>query len=194
MNDKRKIILASQSPRRKELLQMLGLKFNVVPSNIDEKLNPRLQPASQAEQLSLQKAQKIAEKHPDALIIAADTFVTLNKEILGKPSSIPDAKKMLEKLSGKTHMVITGFTIIDTATNKIITKSSTTKVSFRKISTKEIDAYVKREHVLDKSGSYAIQGPASVFVEKIEGEFFNIVGLPLYMIVLELKRFGIQVL
>lgn len=173
---------------------MIGISPKVVPSNIEEKLNPRLKPRSQAEALSLQKAKRAAEKYSDAIILAADTFVTISDQILGKPASIPEAKRMLRKLSGKTHLVITGFTIIDTKTKKEITKSSETKVTFRKLSAKEIDAYVKKEHVLDKSGSYAIQGLACVFIKEIEGDFFNIVGLPLYMVVLELKRLGISVL
>lgn len=190
----KKIILASSSPRRKELLEGIGLKFKVRPSNIPEKMNPRLGPRSQAENLSLQKAKAAAESVKDSIIIAADTIVVLNKEIIGKPASIEHAKKTLKKLQGKMHIVITGFTILDTATGKSITKSVTTKAYMRKLTAKEIDAYLKKEHVLDKAGSYAMQNLGAVLFEKIEGDYFNIAGLPLRALAIELKKFGIYIL
>ncbi len=157
-------------------------------------MNPRLGPRAQAEYLSQQKAKAVSERVKHAIIIAADTLVVLNKEIIGKPSSVEQAKKMLKKLSGKTHTVITGFTIIDTASNKTTTKSSQTKVFIRKLSKKEIDAYVKKEQTLDKAGGYAIQGIGSLLIEKIEGDFSNVVGLPLATLYQELKKFGIFLL
>ncbi len=190
----RQIILASQSPRRKKLLEQIGLKIKVVPSNIDEKLNPRLSPKGQAETLSLEKAEMVAEKYPDAVIIAADTIVDSNGDILGKPKSIDEAKRMIKKLQGKTHTVITGFTITNTATKKTITDSVETKVSFRKLNESEIKNYVKKENPMDKAGAYGIQGVGVTLLEKINGDFSNVVGLPLSKVIPALKKFGIDVL
>src|SRR5476651_2397127 len=145
----RKIILASLSPRRKQLLKQLELEFIVDPSLIEEVLNARLKPRGQVELLSQQKAQSLAKKYDDALIIAADTMVAIDDQVVGKPENIEDAKRMLRRLSGREHTVITGFTILDTKTKKKITKSSETKVFFKKLSQREIDAYVKHEKVLD---------------------------------------------
>jgi len=190
----KQIILASQSPRRKQLLDQLGLKYKVVTSNIDEKMNPRLKPRSQAENLSLQKAEKVANKYQNAIIIAADTLVVLKDEILGKPTSIQHAKKMLEKLSGKKHIVITGFTVFDTDSKKSTTDSVVTNVYMRKISKREIESYTAKEDVMDKAGAYAIQEKGAVFVEKIEGDFSNVVGLPLFQLMQTLTKFRITVL
>ena len=190
----RKIILASSSPRRKELLQSLGLRFRVAPSNVREVFNPRLHPARQAEELSKQKAEAVVKKFADSLIIAADTLVAVDNEILGKPKDLQDAKRILNKLNGKKQLVITGFTIVDTATGKIVTKSVITKLSMRKISVKEIEAYIKKENVFDKAGGYAIQGVGSIFFEKIEGDYNNVIGLPLFALSRELKKFGVEVL
>lgn len=190
----KKIILASSSPRRKELLTSIGVKFKAIKSNVDEKMNPRLGPASQAELLSQQKAEAVAERYDDAIIIGADTLIAIDNEILGKPKDLVDARRILKKLSGKMQKVITGFTIIDSETKKSITKSVETKVYMRSVSDKEITAYMKKEYTLDKAGGYAIQGVGSIFVEKIEGDYFNVVGLPLYTLTKELKKFGISVL
>jgi septum formation protein len=190
----KKIILASQSPRRKQLLTQLDVQFTVVPSYIEEKMNARLKPRSQAENLSLQKATTVAQKYKDAIIIAADTLVVIDNEILGKPKDVTDAKRMLKKLSGKTHVVITGYTIIDTETNKTITNSEESKVFMKKLSNKEIENYIKKENVFDKAGAYAIQGFGSLIIEKIEGDYSNVVGLPLFSMFHELKHFGISLL
>jgi len=190
----RKIILASSSPRRKELLQLLGLQLKVVKSDVDEKLNPRLGPQSQAEDLSRQKAEAVARKFPDAIVIGADTLVVIGTEIFGKPKDLVDAERMLKKLNGKMHEVITGFTIIDTKTGKRITKSVITKLLMRRLTSGEISAYIKRETVSDKAGSYAINGVGAIFFEKIVGDYYNIVGLPLYALSKELKRFGVKIL
>lgn len=190
----KKIILASSSPRRKELLESIGLKFSVKPSNIPETMNPRLGPRAQAEQLSRQKARAVGGRVKNSIIIAADSLIVFNKEIIGKPTSVQHAKRILKKFSGQTHTVITGFTILDTEKGKSMTKSVETKVTMRKVSQKEIEAYVKKEHVLDKAGAYAIQGVASIFFEKVDGDFFNVVGLPVQSLFQELKKFGVKVL
>lgn len=190
----RKIILASSSPRRKELLSMLGLQFRVVKSGVDEKLNPRLGPRAQAEALSKQKAQVVAEKYDDAIVIAADTLVVIDNEILGKPKDQADAQRMLKKINGKNQEVVTGFTVIDTKLNKSVTKSVSSKLFMRKVTVSEIDAYIKRETLSDKAGSYAINGIGAIFFERIDGDYYNIVGLPVFALSQELKRMGIKVL
>jgi septum formation protein len=190
----RQIILASQSPRRKKLLEQIGLKIKVVPSNIDEKLNPRLRPKGQAEELSLEKAKTVAQKYTDSIIISADTLVDINGDILGKPKNIDEAKRMIKKLQGKTHTVITGFTIMDTKSKKITTDSVETAVTFRKLTDKEIKTYISKEKPLDKAGAYGVQGIGATLVASITGDFFNIVGLPLSTIIPALKKFGIEVL
>lgn len=160
---KKKIILASGSPGRKALLSQMG------------------------------KAKDVAQRHKNAIIIAADTFCVLGKEILGKPHTKENAKIMLQKLSGKKHAVITGFTIIDTETGRQISKSIETEVIFSNISEKDIDDYISLGEPLDKAGAYAMQHRGGIFVERIEGDYFNIVGLPLPPLVAELKFFGINV-
>jgi septum formation protein len=194
------IVLASTSARRKTLLKQLGLKFTIIPSLVEEKLNPRLKPRGQAEALALLKAQSADEKyrerknHESYLIIAADTIISVDDEVLGKPKDEKDAKQMLRKLSGRRHCVITGFSIVDTDTRKIITRSVKTFVYFKKLGEREIREYVKREKLSDKAGAYAIQGLGAVFVEKIEGDYFNVVGLPLHALAIELGRLGVSIL
>jgi len=188
------IILASASPRREELLKIIGLKFKVEPSNCQENLSLDLEPQELAKSLSLEKARLVAQKHKNALVIAADTFIVFENKILGKPNTKTEAKDMLEILNGKRHLVITGFTVIDTDTGKAISKAVETKVYLKKLSPDEIDAYVKSEEPLDKAGAYAIQGLGSVIVEKIEGDYFNVIGLPLSALAESLKEFDVHVL
>ena len=188
------IILASASPRRKELLRLTRLKFRVDASAYEENLHLKLKPHKLARFLSKEKARRVAGKYKDAIIIAADTFIVFKNRFLGKPRSAAEAKKMLRALSGKAHSVITGFTIIDTGSNKTISRSVETKVYLKKLTAKEIDAYVGTKEPLDKAGAYAIQGLGSVIVRKIEGDYFNVIGLPLGSLVEGLKKFGISVL
>jgi len=190
----KKIILASQSPRRKQLLEQVGLKFEIDSSNYEEDMTLKMDPKKLVEHLSLGKAMDVAERHDDAIIISADTIVALDGEVFGKPKTAEGAKQMLRKFSGKAHVVLTGFTIIDTGTNKQISKSVETKVYFKNLSEKEIDAYVATGEPLDKGGGYAIQGLAALFVEKIEGDYFNIVGLPILPLSKELKNFSVDIL
>jgi septum formation protein len=215
----KKIILASSSPRRKKLLEQMGLEFSIEASNIIEKLNPRLRPRGNAEQLSLQKARAVAERYiyesrthpsPDLIgadpllkregnkegyiIIAADTFVVLDDEIIGKPQNKNDARRILRSLSGRMHLVVTGFTIIDTKNGKTVTKSAETKVYFKRLSNKEIDQYIKTGEPMDKAGAYGIQDIGGVFIKKIEGEWSNIAGLPICMFYEALRKFGINCL
>jgi septum formation protein len=189
----KKIILASSSPRRGMLLKQIGLDFETVVSNFEEKIDLKIDVHKLAEKLSLGKAKSIAKKYNNAIIIAADTFVVFNGKIIGKPKNKKDAKRILRLLSGKIHLVITGFTILDTNINKSIIKSVETKVTFKNLSNKEIDSYIKTGEPLDKAGAYGIQEKGSIFVKKIDGDFFNIVGLPIYSVVEALKKFSINV-
>ncbi len=189
------IILASSSPRRKQLLQSLGIDFYVIPSNIEERMNPRLGAEAQAIELSRQKAFAIQPKAPKgSVILAADTIVELEGEQIGKPETIDEAKRMLRKQQGKSQVVVTGFTLLDKDSGKSVSSSGETKIWMRKLTPKEIENYVKKEHVLDKAGGYAIQGVGSLLIEKIEGDYFNVVGLPLAKIFQKLKKFGISIL
>lgn len=188
------IILASASPRRKQLLKQLGLDFKIIPSEIEEKLNPRWQPRKQVEVLSEQKAEAVALKNKNALVIGVDTMVSYNGEVIGKPKDERDAKFILKRLSGKKQTVITAFTIIDTSAKKRVTKSVETDIWFRKISEAEIRSYIAKEKPYDKAGAYAMQSLGAVFVEKVEGDFLSAVGLPLFSLAKELKKFGVDVL
>jgi len=190
----RKIILASASPRRKKLLENIGLKFEVEPGNHHENIIPQLEPHELAQHISLKKAESVAARHDNAIIIAADTFGVIGGRILGKPHTEEAALKMLETINGKPHSVITGFSIIDTGKNKTLTESVETVVYIRKLALAEIEAYVKSGEPLDKAGAYAIQGLGFVLVERIEGDYFNVVGLPLSALASALKEFGIHIL
>ncbi len=194
MHETKEIILASASPRRKELLELIGLQFEVDPADYKEDMNLKLSPHELARALSLEKAKSVAGKYNNAIIIAADTFVIIRGQILGKPHTEEEAKRMLMSLDGVTHSVITGFTILDTDTGKKISRSVETKVTFKKLTEKEIDAYVKTKEPLDKAGACAIQGLGSVLVKRIEGDYFNVIGLPLCPVAECLKEFGIRVL
>ncbi len=188
------IILASASPRRKVLLEKIGLIFEVEPSNYEEDMPLRLEPHEFARKISLEKAKIVASKHKNSIVIAADTFIVFGGQILGKPHTEKNAREMLEAISGKHHSVITGFSIIDTDKNKTLSKSIETKVYIRKLSLAEIDAYVESGEPLDKAGAYAIQGLGSVFVEKIDGDYYNVVGFPLSALTEALKEFGVNIL
>jgi septum formation protein len=189
----RKIILASASPRRKEILRKTGLHFSTCTSEYKEDINLSLKPRTLAKFLSRKKAETVAHKYKNAIIIAADTFIVFKNRLLGKPQTGKEAAKMLNMLNGKAHSVITGFTIMDTASKKILSRSVETKVYFKKLGRKEINAYVRSKEPLDKAGAYAIQGLGSVFIERIEGDFLNVVGLPLRALTESLKKFGITV-
>lgn len=194
MPEQRKIILASASPRRSEILGLTGLKFSVDVSEYEEDMELGLKPHQLARFLSSEKAKTIAAKYPDALVIAADTFIVFRGNLLGKPHTEEEARRMLILLNGRSHSVITGFTIIDTKTKKKLSRSVETKVYFRKMTEQEIESYVRTGEPLDKAGSYAIQGIGAVIVKKIEGDYLNVVGLPLNSLTDALRKFGVSVL
>lgn len=176
------------------MLENIGLSFEVDAGNCRENLSPDLEPHELATQISLEKARSVAGKYPDAVIIGADTFGVLDGRIIGKPGTEQEARKMLKAIGGKCHLVITGFSIIDTASGKTVSATVETKVYIKKLTLEEIDAYVKTEESLDKAGAYAIQGLGAFFVERIEGDYNNVVGLPIYALVNALKEFGIRVI
>ena len=184
------IILASTSPRRKELLKQIGLSFKVEKSDYVEDMSLKMKPKDLAKYLSLGKARAVAVNHKKAIIIAADTFIALKNEILGKPHTKKQAKITLQKISGKTLEVITGLTVIDTAKNKTISTVEFTKVYVKKLSNKEIDAYIKTGEPLDKAGAFGIQEKGAIFMKKIEGDYSNVVGLPIYKLSLVLAKIG----
>jgi septum formation protein len=189
----KEIILASASPRRRELLRLTGLRFKVHPVHSKENMNIKVSPRRLARILSEKKARVAAAKHPNALIIGADTFIVFRSEIMGKPHTPLEAGRMLAALSGKVHSVITGFTVLDTLTGRQISKSVETKVYFNKLTVKEINAYVRTGEPLDKAGAYAIQGVGSIFIRRIEGDYFNVVGLPLSALKSCLEEFGVTI-
>jgi septum formation protein len=188
------IILASASPRRKELLrQLIGDNFLVYPSSYEEPPYPDLSPEELLLKHSIEKARNVA-KHLDAgLVISADTSVICNGEILGKPQSPEKADEMLTKLSGQRFEVINGLTVLDLSTGREISESETTIVWMAKISKEQISAYIGTGEPLDKAGAFAAQGKGAIFIERIEGDFFNVVGLPLFRLGKIMESFGISI-
>ena len=179
-----KVILASQSPRRKELLGLLGIPFEIQVSQADESMNPGEDPAQQVAQVSRRKALAIQAEN-DAVVIAADTIVVCDGEILGKPRSKEDACRMLSMLSGRSHLVMTGMTVMHN--RQTHSHTEITEVFFRELSQKEILRYVESGDPMDKAGSYGIQGGAALFVEKLQGDYYNVMGLPVCRLTQMLK-------
>lgn len=180
------IILASQSPRRKELMALLPYGFEIDPSKSDEVIDESLSPQQNVMRLARQKAAERAPFHRDELVIGCDTVVAVGEEILGKPKDRQDALRMLSLLSGKTHSVFTGVCIADGKEENCFFEE--TKVTMTEISEEEAAAYVESGEPFDKAGAYAIQGLASIFISKIEGDYFNVVGLPVCRLYGEIKK------
>ena len=191
----KKLILASASPRRKELLENLGYVFQTIPADIDETISDTKSPEDIVKELALQKATYVANSvNYPAIIIGSDTIVVVDNTILGKPENNEDAYNMLKMLSGRAHQVISGIAIIDNKSNKNIVDSVSSDVYFRTLSIEEITSYVKTGEPMDKAGAYAIQGLASTFIEKINGCYNNIVGLPIFKVTQALKEFDLDIL
>lgn len=188
----RKIILASTSPRRKELLEKIGLIFDIVPSNYEEDMTLPLPPDELVKFLSKRKAESVAQNYDDALIIGADTIVYLDGHVFGKPYTPERAKEMLKMLSGNQHSVFTGFTIIDTKSKKIISETIEEKIKFKDLSDKEINEYIATKEPLTRAGAYAIQTVGKTFIENDVGDYDGIVGLPIDSLIKKLKLFNIQ--
>lgn len=171
------IILASASPRRKELLSYITNEYTVIPSSVEEIVPKGMPVLKQPEYLSKIKALDIAKDYPNDIVIGADTSVILGNEILGKPKDRADAERMLLNLSGKVHKVVTGCTVVKNG--DCTSFSVVSKVKFQKLTKSELEAYLDTDEPYDKAGSYAVQGKAGAFVEWIKGDYFNIVGLPI---------------
>lgn len=183
----KKIILASASPRRKQLLEQAQLKFSISTSTVDENVDETLLPKQVVEQLALRKANDVSLDHEDCVVIGADTIVSINGTILGKPKDETDATEMLRLLSGDDHEVYTGVAII--SKEKTIVFHEKTLVSFWELTEAEIAEYLATGEPFDKAGSYGIQGIGALLVKKIYGCYFNVVGLPLARTVRELRNF-----
>ena len=191
MENNYKIILASKSPRRAEILKMIKLNFKVAPSKIKEEINPKIDQNETAINISKAKAEAISHKYPKDIIIGADTIVVFNEEIFGKPKDINESKKMIKALSGNSHKVITGVTIMNKRLGTLKTFSETTEVFVQKIPVEKIDYYINNFNTLDKAGSYGIQEWFSVWIKKINGCYYNVMGLPvskLYRYLVETER------
>ncbi len=172
-------ILASKSPRRKHLLDQIGFKFSIVSSNLKEISNSKIPPEALAESLAREKAMKVAQMYNNKIIIGADTVVSLNGKFFGKPKNNQESFKMLKTLSGKTHEVITGVSLILLNENIDYTFNQRTYLTLKNISDEEILAYIKKFNPIDKAGSYGIQDGFSIFIKNINGCYFNVVGFPL---------------
>ncbi len=188
------IILASQSPRRRYLMKQAGIEFTVIPSECEERIEPDLSPDACVAQLAEQKARDIAIRHPEAWVIGADTIVVIDGNILGKPSSKTEAASMLRRLSGRTHQVLTAFTLIHWATDKHIGRTVSTDVLFKPLSDAEIAWYIATDEPFDKAGAYALQGIGAFMVKAVYGSYTNVIGLPICELMETLVAEGIVVL
>lgn len=182
-----KIILASASPRRRELLSLAGIEYEVIPSECEEILPDEITPDEAVKELARQKAEDVFNRYPDSMIIAADTVVALGNSILGKPKNEEDAFNMLSSLSGKIHTVYTGVCIRTQRKTEIF--YSATDVEFYPLTEKEINDYITTGEPMDKAGAYGIQGKGSLLVKGIHGDYFNVVGLPLAETVRHINKF-----
>lgn len=189
-----KIVLASGSPRRKEILEMLGLEFEVVESGFDEDLIPQEDAVEMVTELAIQKALSVAKKYPDSIVLGGDTTVEVDGEILGKAGSMDEAKIMFDKLLGKTHRVVTGVAVVNTLTGEQLVGSESGYVTFREGSEQELEQYVSKESNWQGfAGAYALQGGAAPFVLNQSGKLSAIIGLPVELTASLLEEMGVVV-
>ena len=188
INSTASFILASASPRRRELFQSIGLKFKIIPAHVNENYLAGESPRQHVKRLSIDKAMVIARKYPEAWVLGADTIVVIDGLILGKPKNKTQAREMLQNLSGREHKVFTGFTIAHVAAKIYKTKVIQSAVQFKTISPKEMDWYVSCDEPYDKAGGYAVQGKGACFIQSIYGSYTNVIGLPLCEVLEELKK------
>jgi septum formation protein len=172
-----RLLLASASPRRREILENLGFEFEILPADVDESEVPWNDPVESAKLLAEIKGVEVQVKRPRKTVIAADTIVLCEGEVMGKPSENEEAAEMLGKLSGRMHEVVTGLALLAPPNIRMI-EAESTKVFFRGLTSREITRYINTREPFDKAGAYAIQGFASAFIDRIEGDYFNVVGLP----------------
>ena len=186
---KKRFVLASNSPRRIALLKMLGYQFDIIPHNIEEYFPGNVLPAQLVQNLAFLKANDVAGRVDNAIIISADTLVVHNKSVLGKPKDTQDAKRILSLLSNSEHDIISGVCIMDMPSKKKLLRIGRTHIKMKRISDEEIEIYVRTGEPMDKAGAYAVQGEGKRFVEKIEGSYSNVVGLPLEIVQEMLNNF-----
>jgi len=185
-----RVVLASASPRRRDLLDLIGIAHEVRPANIDETMRPRETPRRYAERLAREKASAIATRDPDLITIGADTVVVINRKVLGKPADATDAARMLRMLSGREHTVITAVAV--SRGRKLRSAIEEVRVKFRRLRDDEIDAYIAMGEPMDKAGAYGIQGYGATIVERIEGDYFAVMGLPLVRLVGLMRDVGVR--
>jgi len=181
------LILASASPRRAELLRQLNLDFQIIAGDAAELLNEQLSPRELCQLNAHRKARVIAKRHPDALVLGADTLVFLDNEVMGKPADVADACRMLTRLQGRTHQVVTGVSLIHLRAHRERTFAVSTDVTFRPLTAGQIEVYLSKANPLDKAGAYAIQEHGDLIVAGISGLFSNVVGLPVEQLQAELE-------
>ncbi|MFC1788790.1 Maf family protein [Thermodesulfobacteriota bacterium] len=185
------LILASKSPQRRYLLEKAGLSFSVIPSDIDETTLPLLPPEVYVRVLSEAKAEFIAKKYSEKWVIGADTIVLKDGVVLGKPGSIDEARSMLKQLSGQTHQVFTGYSVLCKAKNRKFSETVQTEVLFKNLTDEEIEWYIHTKEPFDKAGAYAIQGLGTFLVKRINGSYTNVVGLPVCEVIEFLIKEGV---
>lgn len=188
-----KLILASASPRRRQLLAGLGLPFEAIAVELDEQGVNEPTPDRLVRRLAVEKAERVARQRPDAIVIGADTVVVHGGEVLGKPRDASDAVTMLRRLSGQTHHVYTGVAVVCQAEGRELVEHEVTAVTFGELTPRAIERYVASGEPLDKAGAYGIQGVGATLVRRVEGCYFNVVGLPLYRLARMLAAFGIEI-
>jgi septum formation protein len=185
-----RVVLASASPRRRELLNLAGISHEVRPANIDETIRPRETPRRHAERLAREKATAIATRDPNLITIGADTIVVINRKVLGKPADAGQAAAMLRQLSGREHTVVTAVAV--SRGKKLRSAVEEVRVKFRRLGDEEIDAYIATGEPMDKAGAYGIQGYGATIVECINGDYFSVMGLPLVRLVGLLRDVGVK--
>jgi septum formation protein len=185
------LILASASPRRRELLQGAGVAFTVIPSNTPEAAEFGETPPEYALRVASEKAQDVADKYPGAWVLGADTIVEIDGEVLGKPRDVADGQRMLSTLSGRTHQVMTAFALLDGDSRVRIRQVDTSRVTFKPLTDAQIRAYLATGEPFDKAGAYAVQGLGASLVERVEGSYTNVVGLPLDEVQAALRAVGL---
>lgn len=192
-----RLVLASGSPRRKELLGLLGLAFEIRVSDADETIAPGTDPREAVQELAYRKAGAVANtlngSEQGLVVLGADTIVVLDGEILGKPADHEDARRMLRMLSGRTHAVYTGIALVEAGGGRVVRDVSETQVVMKDLRDEQIDAYIATDEPMDKAGAYGIQGKASQFITGIRGDFFNVVGLPVSLTADRLAELGFDV-
>ena len=185
-----KLILASASPRRAQILEAVGWEFEKHAANIDETELPREKPADYVQRLAVEKAVAVVEKYKNRLVLGADTIVVIEDKIIGKPKDLADARKMLRLLSGNWHEVLTGVAIVKD--EEISVGLQTTRVKFAELTEAKIEFLIERGEPLDKAGAYAVQAQAALFIEQIKGDYWNVVGLPVNLVYELVSRSGAE--